>query len=106
MYYQWVYNENDSKSSQQCFTIRDINSTIKSISQGEEPSDAVNCFYGTRYKEKIFHHLMQIHKEKYKPLYKNLNLITLKFYIKFCKELFAFCGHFVKSFMNPFFHIR
>jgi midasin (ATPase involved in ribosome maturation) len=75
LHYQWVYEEKDSKSSSQCFTVRDINATIKAISEGQEPSDAVNCFYGSRYKGKEFQHLMQILKEKYPPLYKDLNLI-------------------------------
>ena len=52
LHYQWVYKENDSKSSQQCFTVRDINATIKAISEGQEPGDVVNCFYGSRYKGK------------------------------------------------------
>ena len=75
LHYQWVYKEKDSKSSSQCFTVRDINATIKAISEGQEPSDAVNCFYGSRYKGKEFEHLMQILKEKYPPLYKDLSKI-------------------------------
>jgi len=75
LHYQWVYKESDSKSSQQCFTIRDINSTIKSISLGEEPSDAVNCFYGSRYRGKEFDHLMNIIKTEYSSLYKDLSKI-------------------------------
>ena len=42
LHYQWVYKEKDSKSSSQCFTFRDINATIKAISEGQEPSDEVN----------------------------------------------------------------
>lgn len=48
LHYQWVYEEKDSKASTQCFTVRDINATIKAISEGQEPSDAVNCFYGSK----------------------------------------------------------
>lgn len=33
LHYQWVYEEIDSKSSNQCFTVRDINATIKAISE-------------------------------------------------------------------------
>lgn len=75
LHYQWVYKENDSKSSQQCFTVRDINATIKAISEGQEPGDVVNCFYGSRYKGKEFNHLMEIIKKKYKNLYKDINTI-------------------------------
>ena len=41
LHYQWVYEEKDSKSSSQCFTIKDINATIKVISEGQEPSDVI-----------------------------------------------------------------
>lgn len=75
LHYQWVYEEIDSKSSNQCFTVRDINATIKAISEWQEPSDAVNCFYGSRYKGKEFEHFIQILKEKYPVLYKDLNKI-------------------------------
>jgi hypothetical protein len=44
------FNEKDSKSSSQCVTVRDVNATIKAISEGQEPSDSVNCFYGSRYR--------------------------------------------------------
>ena len=75
LHYQWVYKEKDSKSSPQCFTVRDINATIKAISEGQEPSDAVNCFYGSRYRGKELEHFMQILKEDYTPLYHDLTKI-------------------------------
>ena len=75
LHYQWVFNEKDSKSSLQCFTIRDINATIKAISEGHDPCDAVNCFYGSRYRGKEFDHLMEIIKNNYTPLYKDLNYL-------------------------------
>ena len=75
LHYQWVYQEKDSNSSPQCFTVRDINSTIKAISEGQEPGDAINCFYGSRYRGKEFDHLMEIIKKNYTNLYKNLTLI-------------------------------
>ena len=74
-HYRWVYKEEDSKSSKQCFTVRDISATIKAISGGEDPNDAVNCFYGSRYKGKEFNHLTNILKTDYKELYKDLNKI-------------------------------
>ena len=75
LHYRWVYKEKDSKSSPQCFTVRDINATIKAISEGQEPNDAVNCFYGSRYRGKEFEHFIQILKEDYTPLYKDLTKI-------------------------------
>lgn len=69
------FNEKDSKSSSQCVTVRDVNTTIKAISEGQEPSDSVNCFYGSRYRGKEFNHLMVIIKTKYIPPYKDLNKI-------------------------------
>ena len=75
LHYRWVYKEKASKSSSQCFTVRDINATIKAISEGQDPSDAVNCFYGSRYRGEAFEHLMEILKNDFPPLYKDLNLI-------------------------------
>jgi midasin (ATPase involved in ribosome maturation) len=75
LHYKWVYKEKDSKTSSQCFTVRDINATIKAISEGQEACDAVNCFYGSRYREKEFMHLMDIIKKEFTLLYKDLNTI-------------------------------
>ena len=77
-HYQWVQEEKESQSSKVLFTVRDINSTIKSISKKkkpENPSDAVVCFYGSRYKKKTLNYMNQILKEKYSILYKDLSLI-------------------------------
>ena len=78
LYYQWVYNEKESKTSPQCFTIRDIKTIIIAISSEnikEEPGDAVNCFFGSRYRGEAFNHLMDIIKNKYPLIYKDINLI-------------------------------
>ena len=78
LYYQWVYNEKESKTSPQCFTIRDIKTIIIAISSEnikEEPGDAVNCFFGSRYRGEPFNHLMDIIKNKYPLIYKDINLI-------------------------------
>ena len=48
---------------------------LKAISEGQEPSDAVNCFYGSRYKGKELNHLLEILKNDYKEIYKDLNKI-------------------------------
>ena len=74
-HYQWVYEEKTSKSSSQCFTVRDISTTIKAISEGQEPCDAVTCFYGSRYKGEEFKYLNEILQCKYECLYKDINLI-------------------------------
>ncbi len=72
LYYQWVYKEPDSKTSTQCFTIRDINVIIKAISEGQEPSDIVNCFFGSRYRQNEFEHLVNIIKTNYSLIYKDV----------------------------------
>ena len=62
LHYEWVNSEN-SKDSPQCFTIRDINSVIQSITKNKDyPFDALMCFYGMRYqleKRNIFQNLIQ-----------------------------------------------
>ena len=75
LFYQWVYKEPDSKTSNQCFTIRDISVIIKAISEGQEPSDTVSCFFGSRYKKKEFDHLQDIIKNNYSILYKDMEMI-------------------------------
>ena len=76
LHFQWVYKEKDSKSSNQCFTIRDIKSTIKAISEGQAPYDAVNCFYGARYRGKEFNHFIEILKKEYVLFYKDFKTIS------------------------------
>ena len=59
----WTKSEN-AKDSPQCFTIRDINNIIKSISKKDNPDfpfDSLMCFYGMRYqpeKRQIFQNLI------------------------------------------------
>ena len=93
-----VYEEKDSKASSQCFTLIYINPTIKAIVEGQEASDAVNCFYGSRYRGKEFDHLMEILKKDFTPLYKDLSSIPElpsdfpKCYSNFSlKKSFRFC---------------
>ena len=69
---EWVKSEN-SKKSPQCFTIRDLNISIKSISEGKCPEDAISCFYGSRYDKETYNLMESILKEKYTDLYKNSN---------------------------------
>ena len=76
LHFQWVYKENHSKSIIQCFTVRDINSTIKAISEGQDPCDAVNCFYGSRYRGKEYNHFIQILKNEYSLFFKDLKKIS------------------------------
>ena len=78
LHYQWVYKEKESKTSSQCFTIRDIKTTIIAISSEqikEDPGDAINCFYGSRYRGEAFNHLMDIIKTQYPLIYKDIKLI-------------------------------
>lgn len=78
LHYQWVYKEKESKTSSQCFTIRDIKTVIITISSEqikEEPGDAINCFYGSRYRGEAFDRLMNIIKTQYPLIYKDIKLI-------------------------------
>ena len=53
--HSWWINSGNSKYSPQCFTIRDINTVIKSISKEKNPDfvvDSLMCFYGMRYEKK------------------------------------------------------
>lgn len=91
LHYYWSNSEN-AKDSPQCFTIRDINNIIKSISKKDNPDspfDSLMCFYGMRYqpeKRQIFQNLIIEKKiprkekeyifpeEKYKNCYPFLSL--------------------------------
>ena len=49
---EWILSEY-SKKSPQCYTVRDLNVSIKSIAEGNSPNDVISCFYGSRYEKKI-----------------------------------------------------
>ena len=59
-----------SKESPQCYTVRDLNVSIKAISENISPNEAISCFYSSRYDKNTFKMIQNILKEKYKDLYK------------------------------------
>ena len=71
---EWVKSE-FSKMSPQCYTVRDLNISIKSISEGNSPKDVISCFYGSRYDETTYEIMENILK-KYPDLYKECNTIS------------------------------
>ena len=64
-----------SKESPQCFTVRDLNVSIKAISENKEPNEVINCFYGARYDKKINNEMQEILRNKYNYLYKEQNIL-------------------------------
>ena len=50
-HHKWTTNE-ISKKSPQCFTIRDLSSTITSLKK-IKPYEAILSFYGSRYEKKV-----------------------------------------------------
>ena len=71
---EWVKSEY-SKRSPQCYTVRDLNISIKSISEGNSPKDVIGCFYGSRYDKETYTLMENIIKRKYPNLYKDSNEI-------------------------------
>lgn len=67
---EWVKSEH-SKKSPQCYTVRDLNISIRSISGGESPKDVISCFYGSRYDKNTYGIMQSILKDKYPDLYKD-----------------------------------
>ena len=65
---EWVKSD-FSKRSPQCYTVRDLNVSIKSISEGNSPKDVISCFYGSRYDDNTYKIMENILKEKYPNLY-------------------------------------
>ena len=66
---EWVKSE-FSKKSPQCYTVRDLNISIKSIAKGKSPEDVISCFYGSRYEKDVYEIMENILQEKYRDLYK------------------------------------
>ena len=72
-HYYWT-ESNDSKKSPQCFTIRDLSSTISSLNN-ITPSQSIYCFYGSRYeinernliKNLLMLNFQMLYKEEYLP---------------------------------------
>ena len=66
---EWV-KSSLSKESPQCYTVRDLNVSIKAISENYSPNEVISCFYGSRYDKKVYNQMQNILEEKYKDLYK------------------------------------
>ena len=72
------------KKSSQCFTLRDINSIIKSISKEKNPDfeiDALMCFYGMRFEKTE-------REDFYNMLIENVNLPKNELKYEFPKEIY------------------
>ena len=70
-HFEWT-STIESKASPQVFTIRDLNTTIKAISQKKyEPFDAINCFYSSRYEINERKILLKKLKDNFSSIYKN-----------------------------------
>ena len=67
---KWVVNEL-SKKSPQCYTVRDLNSSVKAISENISPNDVVSCFYGARYEKSVFEEMQKILKKDFQELSKS-----------------------------------
>lgn len=50
LHYEWA-KETDSQADIQCFTIREIESVIECLSNGEEPYDVIMTIYGGRFRQ-------------------------------------------------------
>ena len=78
-HYAWTQTE-ECQSSPQVFTIRDLSVTISSISNKKfitSPEDAVFCFYGCRYEKKGREAMINLLKENFPLLYKNVGIPDL-----------------------------
>ena len=71
---EWV-NSELSKKSPQCYTVRDLNSSVKAISENISPNDVVSCFYGARYEQDVYNQMQDLLKKKYNELSKNTNIL-------------------------------
>ena len=52
-----------SKESPQCYTVRDLNVSIKAISENIPPEEVISCFYGSRYDKNTYNKMQYILKE-------------------------------------------
>ena len=50
LHYEWA-KDTDSQADIQCFTIREIESVIECLSNGEEPYDVIMTIYGGRFRQ-------------------------------------------------------
>jgi len=76
-HFEWT-STSESKTSPQVFTIRDLSTTIKAISQKKyEPFDAINCFYSSRYEINERKVLLNLLKQNFNRIYKNYSFPNL-----------------------------
>jgi hypothetical protein len=68
-HYKWT-ETNESKKSPQCFTIRDLSSTITSLKK-EDPCQAILCFYGSRYEKNEKIYMQNMLSTQFKELFKD-----------------------------------
>ena len=66
-HYDWTESKN-SKKSPQCFTIRDLSSTISSLNN-ITPSKSIYCFYGSRYEINERNLMKNLLKQNFQMLY-------------------------------------
>ena len=66
-HHKWITNE-ISKKSPQCFTIRDLNSTITSLKE-VKPFEAILSFYGSRYEKNEKEIMKKMIFDNFKDLY-------------------------------------
>ena len=76
-HFEWTSTV-ESKVSPQVYTIRDLSTTIKAISQKKcEPFDAINCFYSSRYEINERKILLNLLKQKFSNIFKNYSFLNL-----------------------------
>lgn len=63
-----------SKRSPQCYTVRDLNVSIKAISENKPPN-VISCFYGGRYDKKTYNEMQKLLSEKYEELYQDQTIL-------------------------------
>lgn len=64
------------KRSPQCYKIRDLNVSIKAISENKSPSDVISCFYGGRYDKKAYNEMIKILSEKCGELCRDQSILS------------------------------
>ena len=53
------------------YIVRDLNSSVKAISENIPPNDVISCFYGTRYEKEVYDKMQDILRKKYPELSQN-----------------------------------
>ena len=53
------------------YIVRDLNSSVKAISENIPPNDVISCFYGARYEKEVYDKMQDILRKKYPELSQN-----------------------------------